>query len=89
MLTAERNKLSEDTVNGLRATKDMVKYSDPQSHRPQRIPITKKLLSSVRSAHAAYRQKCERERVEEGRERKRTRRNCKATATIERFEGKE
>ena len=43
----------------------LVKYSDPQSHRPQRIPITKKHLSSVRSAHAANRQKCKREREEE------------------------
>ena len=59
MLTAERNKLSEETINGLRNTKDMVKFSDPQSHRPERVPVSKKLLSSVRSAQAAYRPKCE------------------------------
>ena len=64
MLTAERNKLSEETINGLRNTKDMVKFSDPQSHRPERVPVTKKLLSSVRSAHTAYRQKCENEKEE-------------------------
>lgn len=64
MLTAERNKLSEETIKGLRNTKDMVKFSDPQSHRPERVPITKKLLSSVRSAHAAYRQKCQKEKEE-------------------------
>ena len=61
MLTAERNKLSEETINGLRNTKDMVKFSDPQSHRPKRVPVTNKLLSSVRSAHAAFRQKCKEE----------------------------
>ena len=71
MLTAERNKLSEETINGLRNTKDMVKFSDPQSHRPERVPaVTKKLLSSVRSAHAAYRQKCEKEKEENERRRK-------------------
>jgi len=70
MLTSERNKLSEETINGLRNTKDMVKFSDPQSHRPERVPVTKKLLSSVRSAHAAYRQKCEKEKEENERRRK-------------------
>ena len=69
MLTNERNKLSEVTINGLRATKDMIKFSDPQLHRPERIPVTKKLLNSVRSANSAYRQKCE-EREEEERKKK-------------------
>ena len=64
MLTAERNNLSEETINGLHNTKDMVKFSDPQSHRLERVPVTKKLLSSVRSTHAAYRQKCEKEKEE-------------------------
>ena len=70
MLTNERNKLSEVTINGLRATKDMIKFSDPQLHRPERIPVTKKLLNSVRSAHSAYRQKCEEEREEEEKKKK-------------------
>ena len=38
MLTAERNKLSEETINGLRNTKDMVKFSDPQSHQARKSP---------------------------------------------------
>ena len=38
MLTAERNKLSEETIKGLRNTKDMVKFSDPQSHRHRKSP---------------------------------------------------
>ena len=67
MLTGERDKLSEETINGLRNTKDMVKFSDPQAHRPERVPVTKKLLSSIRSAHAAYRQKCEKEKEDERR----------------------
>ena len=73
MLTNERNKLSEVTINGLRATKDMIKFSDPQLHRPERFPVTKKLLNSVRSAHSAYRQKCEEEREEEERKKKKKR----------------
>ena len=80
MLTSERNKLSEETINRLRNTKDMVKFSDPQSHRPERVPVTKKLLSSVRSAHVAYRQKCEKEKEENERrkegKRERRGRNC-------------
>ena len=67
MLTNERNKWSEVTINGLHATKDMIKFSDPQLHRSERIQVTKKLLNSVRSAHTAYRQKCEEEREEEER----------------------
>ena len=56
ILTAERNKLSEGTINGL--CKDMNKFSDPQLHRPERVPVAKKLLRSVRSAHVVYKQKC-------------------------------
>ena len=37
---------------------------------PERVPVTKKLLSSVRSAHAAYRHKCEKEIEENERRRK-------------------
>ena len=48
----------------------MVKFSNPQSHRPERVPITKKLLSSVRSAQAAYRPKCEKD-IEENERRRR------------------
>ncbi|KAK2549149.1 hypothetical protein P5673_030525 [Acropora cervicornis] len=48
----------------VKAALDMVKFSDPQSHRLERVPVTKKLLSSVRSTHAAYRQKCEKEKEE-------------------------
>ncbi|XP_015763919.1 PREDICTED: protein pelota homolog [Acropora digitifera] len=70
MLTAERKKLAEETINGLCNTKGMVKFSDPQSHRPERVPVTKKLLSSVRSAQAAYRPKCEKD-IEENERRRR------------------
>ena len=54
--------LQSANVRHRRNTKDMVKFSGPQSRRPERVPVTKKLLSSVRSAHAAYRQKCEKEK---------------------------
>ena len=64
MLTAARNKPLEETINGLRNTKDMVKFSDPQSQRPERVPVTKKLLTSIRSTYVAYRQKCEKEKEE-------------------------
>ena len=84
MLTNERNKLSEVTINGLRATKDMIKFSDPQLHRPERIPVTKKLLNSVRSAHSAYRQKCEEEREEEEERKKKEKEKEEAEADFAR-----
>ena len=36
VVTAERNQLGEDTINGLRATKGMVKFSDPQQLKQRR-----------------------------------------------------
>ena len=42
VVTAENNKLGEDTISGLRAMKDMVKFSDPQHQNPESIPITVK-----------------------------------------------
>ena len=42
LVTAERNKLGEDTINGLRAMKDNVKFSDPQHQKPESIPINTK-----------------------------------------------
>ena len=72
MSTTERNKLYmyEETINELRSTKDMIKFSAPQSHRLERIQVTKKILNSVRSAHLAYRQKCEEESEEKERKKK-------------------
>ena len=51
----------------------MVKFSDPSLHRQERIPVTKKLLNSVISAHSAYIDKCEKKREEKERKRKKKR----------------
>jgi len=50
-VTAERNKLGEDTISGIRAMKDMVKFSDPQQQKPENVPINNKILSAARSAN--------------------------------------
>ena len=42
----------------------MVKFSDPQSHRPERVPVTKKLLSSVRSEKNVKKRRKEKEKEE-------------------------
>ena len=54
VVTAERNKLGEDTINGLRTTKDNVKFSDLQHQKPESIPINTKILSAARSVYSVY-----------------------------------
>ena len=54
VVTAERNKLGEDTINGLRATKDKVKFSDPQQQKPGNVPLNSKILSAAKSACFVY-----------------------------------
>ena len=68
--TAERNKLGEDTINGLNATKDVVKFLDPQHQKPENISIKSKILSAARSAYSIYQRKLEEDKKEEERERK-------------------
>ena len=70
VVTAERNKLGEDTISGLRATKTMVKFSDPQHQKPENIPNNSKILSAARSAYSVYQRKLEDGKKEEERERK-------------------
>ena len=69
--TTERNKLGEDTISGLTATEDMVKFSDPQHQKPENIPINSRILSAARSAYSIYQRKIEEDRIEEERERER------------------
>ena len=54
VVTAERNKLGEDTINGLRATKDKVKFSDPRQQKPGNVPLNSKILSAAKSACFVY-----------------------------------
>ena len=70
VVTAERNKLGEDAISGLRATKAMVKFSDPQHQKPENIPINSKILSAARAAYSVYQRKLEDGKKEEERERK-------------------
>ena len=70
VVTAERNKLGEDTSNGLRAVKDMVTFSDPQHQKPENTPVNSKILSAATSAYSVYQRKLEEDKKEEERERK-------------------
>ena len=70
IVTPERSRLKEDTINGLRSTKDMVKFSDPQQMRPEKIPINRTILSSARSAYSVYQRTVEEEKEQEERQRK-------------------
>ena len=47
LVTRERSLLSENAINGLRTTKDMVKFCDPQLNRPQKLPKKQSVLPDV------------------------------------------
>ena len=52
LLTDDRSLLSDASINGLRATRDGVKYFG--NKKPHEVPITKDLLDCVRGAHSRY-----------------------------------
>ncbi|CAF1095313.1 unnamed protein product [Adineta steineri] len=52
LLTNERSLLSHASINGLRATRDGVKFFG--NGKPHEVSITKNLLDSVRNAHSRY-----------------------------------
>ena len=52
LLTHERSLLSDASINGLRATRDGVKFFG--NGKPHEVPITKALLDCVRNAHSRY-----------------------------------
>ena len=50
---------------GLHVLKDAVRFFDPVSNQPERIPITQDLKWSVKLAHSAYKECLEAEKREE------------------------
>ena len=54
--------LSENTIIGLHVVKEAVRFFDPVSNQPEKIAITDDLRRFVRNAHAAYKERLERER---------------------------
>ena len=63
LLSDDRSLLSNASINGLRATRDGIKFlADDKAHQ---VPITKDLLESVRHAHARYCQDMEKQQHEE------------------------
>ncbi|CAF4651079.1 unnamed protein product [Rotaria sp. Silwood1] len=52
LLTDDRSLLSDASINGLRATRDGVKFFG--NGKPHEVPITKALLDCVRDAHSRY-----------------------------------
>jgi len=60
LVTDDRSLLSETSINGLRATRDAIKFfGNGKAHE---VLITKDLLKCVRSAHSRYRQDLEQKR---------------------------
>ena len=69
IVTRERTLLSENTIIGLRVVKETVRFFDPVSNQPEKIAITDDLRRFVRNAHAAYKERLEREREDEEKKR--------------------
>ena len=68
IVTRERTLLSENTITGLLVVKEAVRFFDPVSNQPEKIAITDD-LRFVRNAHAAYKERLEREREDEEKKR--------------------
>ena len=62
IFTQERTLLSENTIIGLPCCQRSCKVFDPVSNQPEKIAITDDLRRFVRNAHAAYKERLERER---------------------------
>ena len=69
IVTRERTLLSENTIIGLCVVKEAVRFFDPVSNQPEKIAITDDLRRFVRNAHAAYKERLEREREDEEKKR--------------------
>ena len=65
IVTRERASLGEKTIVGLHVLKDAVRFLDPVSNQPERIPITQDLKQSVKVAHSSYKECLEAEKREE------------------------
>jgi len=52
-VTKEKSKLSEESVNGLRAMKDFVKFCDPTEQRREQVSITNHLMIRSYSVYSA------------------------------------
>jgi len=66
-------KLYKTAINGLRSTKDYVKFCDPAGMRHKKICINKNLLSSARKAYSLYNARIEEEKREKLEKRKKKR----------------
>jgi len=60
----DKTLLSETAINGLRSTKDYMKFCDPAGMSPEKICINKNLLSSAREAYSLYNASIEEEKRE-------------------------
>ena len=56
IVTQERALLGEKTIVGLHLLQDAVRFFDPVSNQPERIPIAQDLKWSVKLAHSGYKE---------------------------------
>ena len=68
IVTEDRPHIGEATVCAIRTVKDAVEFFDPVSKKPQKVPLTRKLLRSVKMAYASYRRRQDRDKEEKERQ---------------------
>ena len=68
VVTEDRPHIVEATVFEIRTVKDAVEFFDPVSNQPQKVPLIRELLRSVKMAYASYRQRLDRDKEEKERQ---------------------
>ena len=68
IVTEDRPHIGEATVCAIRTVKDAVKFLDPVSKKPQKVPLTREHLRSAKMAYASYRQRQDRDKEEKERQ---------------------
>ena len=89
LVLAQTNADSEGSLSvnariiGLHIVKEAVRFFDPASSQPEKIPVTQDLKKSVRAAHSAYRERLEQENEEKKKEEARKRKEMSEMAQKE------
>lgn len=72
VVTEDRPAIGERTICAIRTVKDTVKFHDPISHQPHKVPLTREIPRSAKMAYSTYRQRLDHEKEEKERQLKKT-----------------
>lgn len=71
-VTEDRPAIGKRTICATTTVKDTVKFHDPISHQPHKVPLTRKILRSAKMAFSTYRQRLDHEKEEKERQLKKS-----------------